>query len=154
MTIIKKVFFLLNSKERKRVIQLTTMFLFMGLLDTIGVASIMPFIAVLMNPEIIDTNHFLNKLFIFFGSYGIKSKEEFLFLSGVFVFLLLVFSLTFKAITTYMQIKFVETCNYSICKRLVERYLQQPYSWFLNRHSADIEKHFLKLVQLREGSKQ
>ena len=65
MTIIKKVFFLLNSKERKRVIQLTTMFLFTGLLDTIGVASIMPFIAVLMNPEIIDTNNFLNKLFIF-----------------------------------------------------------------------------------------
>ena len=35
----------------------------MALLDTIGVASILPFIAVLTNPDIIETNVILSKAF-------------------------------------------------------------------------------------------
>ena len=35
---------------------------------------------------------------------------------------------------------------YSIGKRLVEKYLNQPYSWFLSRHSADIGKTILSEV--------
>jgi ABC-type bacteriocin/lantibiotic exporter with double-glycine peptidase domain len=37
--------------------------------------------------------------------------------------------------------------EYSIGKRLVEGYLHQPYSWFLNRHSADLGKTILSEVQ-------
>ena len=33
--------------------------------------------------------------------------------------------------------------EYSLSKRLVAGYLQQPYSWFLNRHSADLGKSIL-----------
>ena len=36
--------------------------------------------------------------------------------------------------------------QYSISKRLVESYLHQPYSWFLNRHSADLGKTILSEV--------
>ena len=33
--------------------------------------------------------------------------------------------------------------EYSLGKRLVEGYLNQPYTWFLDRHSADIGKTIL-----------
>ena len=36
--------------------------------------------------------------------------------------------------------------EYSISKRLTEGYLNQPYSWFLNRHSADLSKTILSEV--------
>jgi ABC-type bacteriocin/lantibiotic exporter with double-glycine peptidase domain len=36
--------------------------------------------------------------------------------------------------------------NYSIGKRLVENYLYQPYSWFLNRNSAELGKTILSEV--------
>jgi ATP-binding cassette, subfamily B, bacterial PglK len=38
--------------------------------------------------------------------------------------------------------------EYSIGKRLVEGYLHQPYSWFLNRHSADLGKTILSEVSV------
>ena len=38
--------------------------------------------------------------------------------------------------------------EYSIGKRLVEGFLNQPYSWFLNRHSADLGKTILSEVSL------
>ena len=36
--------------------------------------------------------------------------------------------------------------QYSIAKRVVEGYLKQTYSWFLNRHSADLAKTILSEV--------
>ena len=37
--------------------------------------------------------------------------------------------------------------SYSLSRKMVEGYLQQPYDWFLNRHSADLGKTILSEVQ-------
>ena len=50
---IKKFLFLLSSHERKRAGLLLVMMLIMALFDMIGVASILPFIAVLTNPSLV-----------------------------------------------------------------------------------------------------
>ena len=144
----KKIFDLLSVSERKQVFYLLIMILFMALLDVIGVASIMPFIGVLTNPDLIENNIFINNLFNYSNIIGVKTKEEFLFALGILVFLLLVFSLAFKALLTYVQLRFVAMSQYGLSKRMMERYLNQPYSWFLNRHSADIGKTVLSEVRL------
>ena len=143
---IKKLLKLLTPTERKRAGVLLGMFLLMGLLDMVGVASIMPFMAVLGNPEIVETNAILNKAFTVASNFGIDTSEQFLFTLGIFVFVFLVVSLTFKAFTIYAQTRFTLMREYSIGKRLVEGYLNQPYSWFLNRHSADLGKSILSEV--------
>ena len=58
-------------------------------------------------------------------------------------FLLLVISLSFKAFTTYFQSGFIQNLEYSLSKHLLEKYLSQPYHWFLNRHSSDFGKTIL-----------
>ena len=78
--------------------------------------------------------------------FGVENNQEFLFALGILVFGLLVISLIFKALTTYAQIRFVLMREYSISKRLMEGYLHQPYSWFLNRNSADLGKTILSEV--------
>ena len=146
MQTIKKFLSLLNPSERKRSYFLIALILVMALLDMLGVASILPFIAVLTNPNIIETNIILNKMFEFSSIFGVTNNQQFLFTIGVIVFILLVTSLVFKAITNYVQVLFVQMLEYSICKRLIEGYLHQPYSWFLNRNSADLGKNILSEV--------
>ena len=147
MQTFKKLILLLNSKERNQAAILIVMILIMAILDTIGVASILPFVAVLTNPNIIDTNLFLGSIFNFSKIFGVENHEEFLFALGIFVFILLVISLIFKVFTTYFQVRFVQLREYSIGKLLIEGYLRQPYSWFLSRHSADLGKTILSEVQ-------
>ena len=146
MEIIHKLLDLLSPAERKRAGVLMVMMLFMALLDMLGVASILPFIAVLANPALVETNPILSWAYQFSANVGVNSQEQFLFLLGFLVFVLLVFSLGFKALTTYAQTRFALMREYSISKRLVEGYLHQPYSWFLNRHSADLGKNILSEV--------
>ena len=146
MLILKNFLYLLNPHERKRAGVLLFMILIMALLDMIGVASVLPFMAVLTNPDVIETNIILNKSFKFFQLFGVKNHQQFLFGLGVCVFILLVFSLLFKALVSYVQVQFIQMRQYSIGKRLVTGYLQQPYSWFLSRNSADLGTRVLSEV--------
>ena len=115
-------------------------------LDALGVASILPFMGVLANPDLVQTNESLNLVFVTSQKFGIDTVDQFLVGLGALVFLLLITSLVFKAFGTYALTRFALMREYSISKRLVEGYLHQPYSWFLNRHSADLGKTILSEV--------
>jgi len=145
---LKKLISLLSTHERKYAIFLMGMVLVLAMLEMIGVVSILPFIAVLMSPDLIDTNIVLNTAFKTSNALGIETKKKFLFLLGVFVFLILIITLIFKFLTFYLQVRFTSSLNYKIAKRLIEGYLHQPYSWFLNRHSADLGKNILSEVSV------
>ena len=152
MNIFKKILFLLTNQEIQIAIMLLIMILIMALIDVIGVASIIPFVSVLSNPSLVETNLILNKLFQFSKFFGVENNQDFLFCLGILVFAFLVLSQIFKAITTYMQLRFTAMLEHNIGKRLVEIYLHQPYSWFLDRHSADLGKNILSEVSLVVGN--
>jgi ABC-type bacteriocin/lantibiotic exporter with double-glycine peptidase domain len=148
---LKRLLYLLSSKDRKRASLLLIMVLIMALLDMLGVVSIMPFMAVLTNPEIVETNAILKTAFKTASIFGVETNRQFLFFLGVVVMVMLVVSLTFKALTMYLQVRFTSMCQYRIAKRLVKGYLYQPYSWILNRHSADLGKTILSEVGVVVG---
>jgi len=123
----------------------------MAILETLGIASILPFMSVLTNPDILETNSFLNNLFKASSFIGVKDSQQFLLILGLSVFIILVVSIIFKAITIYFQIRFALMREYSIGKRLIEGYLHQPYSWFLNQNSSDLGKNILSEVSTVVG---
>ncbi len=145
---ITKLLALLSRSERNSVQLLMLMILVMTFLDVLGVASILPFTTVLVNPELIYNNNILNTVFNLSKGIGVNTVEQFLFILGVLVFILLFVSLAFKALTIYMQNRVILMLEYSIGKRFVEGYLHQPYSWFLSRNSADLGKNILSEVQI------
>ena len=138
-----KLISLLTPQEIRRGTLLFFMILIMALLDTIGVASVFPFMAVLADPGIIQTNILLNKFFLISKVFGVESELQFIFFLGIFLFLMLISSLAFKSVTIYAQLRFIQMREYTIGKRLLEGYLGQSYSWFLSKNSADIGKTIL-----------
>ncbi len=146
MKIISKIFNLLSTDEKKRAGILMVLILIMSIFDMLGIVSIYPFLVVLSNPELIQTNNVLRSIFEFSSVFGVYNNQQFLFYLGIVVFIVFVVSLTFKASTHYFLVRFVLMREYSIARRLVEIYLLQPYSWFLNKHSADLGKNILSEV--------
>jgi len=146
MSKFKKFIYLLTPKDRKFAIVIMFLTLIMAILETFGLLSLLPFIALLSNPEIVETNIYLEKIYNFSKNYGVQNKREFLFVLGIFSFLVLVISLLFKAFTVYAQILFNTLCRYNIERRMIEGYLRQPYSWFLSRHSSEIGVNILDEV--------
>ena len=146
MQVLKKILFILSPEERKRAALVLVMILLSALIDMLGVASIMPFMAVLANPNVVETNFLLSFAFEQSRVLGIVTSEQFIFMMGVLVFILLVVSLVVKALTLVVQTRFVFLREYSIGQRLVAGYLGQSYDWFLTRNSADLGKNILSEV--------
>jgi ABC-type multidrug transport system fused ATPase/permease subunit len=142
----KKLLLLLSPPEQKRLGLLLIMSTITALLEMVGVASIVPFMAVLANTSLVESNIFLKTIFQRSNIFGVKTNQEFIIFLGVVVFLLLIISLAFKILTTYVQVRFVKMQEHSLGRRLIEKYLQQPYSWFLSRNSADLGKTILSEV--------
>ena len=68
----------------------------MAFIEMLGIASIMPFIAVLSTFELVETNTYLNSGFKLASNFGIETKNRFLFTLGIIVFLLLIISLVLR----------------------------------------------------------
>tara|TARA_Y100000996_G_C22547993_1_gene652586 strand:+ start:833 stop:2596 length:1764 start_codon:yes stop_codon:yes gene_type:complete len=151
MNSLKKIYSLLTKNERKKANILFIVILIVAFIDMLGVASIMPFVAVLSNPSIIHSNNIINTLFQSASLLGVENNQQFLFLLGILVFIVLTISLSLKSLSTYLQLRFTARCEYSIGKRLVSGYLNKPYYWFLNNHSAELGKSILSEVGLVVG---
>ncbi len=135
ITVFRKLRDLLEPWERRRFLLLLSMMLVMGILETIGIASILPFMAVLSRPSMIETNSYLTWLY---ETFDFTSPENFLIFLGVGVFCLIVFGQIFKAFTQYATYRFTFMRGYHLSQRVLRGYLFHPYTWFLNRHSADL----------------
>ncbi len=134
---------ILDNKEQKQILGLLVKIIFMAIIDTIGVASIFPFFTVLTEPEIINTNEYLNYLYV---NLKFTNETNFLIFLGILVLVTLVGSLSFKAITVYSQLKIEQLIEFSVCERLLKKYLMQPYTWFLNKNTSEIGNNLLKEV--------
>lgn len=143
MVILKKILQFLTIQEFRRGVLVLIMVIGMALLETASIASVMPFLAVLGNPQMVETNSILNALYVFIGSTSIDS---FLMSLGIITFSLILTSAGYGTLTHYAMNRFIEMRRHSISKRLMETYLRQPYAYFLNRHSSDMSKTILSEV--------
>ena len=143
----KKIFELLNQRDQRFFFFLVILFIFMAFIEVLGVASIMPFIAILSNPQLIETNSFLNFIYEKSNIIGVTNQYQFQYLAGFITFFLLTLSLTVRALTNYVQVRFSLMQEYEIGKTLFESYLFQPYVWFLNHNSGDLGKNILSEVK-------
>jgi ABC-type multidrug transport system fused ATPase/permease subunit len=146
MNIFQKILDLLTLQEKRRALYLFILILMTASIDAMGVASILPFIGILLNAELIETNKLLSFLYNKSNYIGISNHEQFLFAVGIVVLFILISSLLIRTISNYFQIRFALMREYSIGRRLFEGYLSQPYSWFLNKNSADFGKNILSQV--------
>ena len=142
-TTYRRLLDLLDVREKRQFALLFAMILAMGLLDVVGVASILPFLAVLSNRDIVQDNIVL--AFVY-DALAFTSTDGFLVFLGLVTLAFVVLGQTFKALTLYAVNRFGKMREYSIGARLLAGYLHQPYAWFLDRHSADLGKSVLSEV--------
>ena len=135
---------LLAPRERRRFLLLIAMTCAAGLLDALGIASLLPFLALVANPELTETNAVLARLS---GALGDPAPNDLLAVVGLLVLLAVTIGLAARATAFYALTRFVRMRELTLGRRLLHRYLSRPYAWFLGRHSADLGKTLLSEVQ-------
>ncbi len=143
--IYKKIWTLLNSHEKNRAILLLLLMILMAFFEVLGVGSIMPFLSVLGNPETIETNEYLNTVYIYLS---FEDKDSFLMFLGLFSLFILLSSAVVRSIASYAKFRFSNLRRHTLGQKLLKKYLHQPYSFFLSRNSSDVSKVILSETDL------
>ena len=144
-SIIKKILKLLNERERKRLYMLFGVMTISALIEVAGIVSILPFLSLITNPTLINNNRILNWLYT---TLNFQSPNMFLIFIGVMVLLVLIVSNILVILTMWGVARFTNMCNFTISKRLLSRYLYQPYVFFLNKNTSELGKNILSEVAI------
>ena len=144
MNSITRISKILTKREKINSFILLFLMLTMAVLDSLGTASIMPFMAIISNPSLINTNTYLN---YFYKLLNFTNSKNFIYFLGISTFSIMLFSMFFKSFTTYLQLRFTLMREYAIGERLVRSYLNQPYEWFLNKNSSVLGKNILSEIE-------
>lgn len=134
---------LLTPPERRRFYLLVVLVMVMGLVQMVSVAAIVPFLAVLADPEVIERNA---RLAWAYNTLGFTSYQGFLIFLGCGVFAVLLIGLAVKTVSQYAMLRYATMRGYTVASRLLAGYLHQPYTWFLDRHSSELGSSILNEV--------
>jgi len=131
----RKLLGLLDRREKRRFYLLFAMMVISAIVETVTIAAMFPFLAVVARPEMIEQHE---KISMVYHLLGFQDTRTFLAVSGAAVFCIVFFGLLFATATQYAIYRYTAMRGYSIGGRVLRGYLSQPYSWFLSKHSADL----------------
>jgi len=140
MGTIRKILEILTPGERRLLWLVFAGVLGAALLETAGVASIVPFLYVIANPNAVQDNDALHWLFT---TLGFNSVSWFLLFLGFLSLGVLVLSNAMRALVAWGILRFSWMRNYSLSLRLLDSYLHRPYTFFLNENTATLGRNIL-----------
>ena len=143
MKLIKKIISLLSAKEKKQGILVLLIAIFMAIFEVLGVASVTPFLAVMSDPSIVESNSTLSKIY---KDLNFKSINNFLIFLGIISFSIMLISAFVRTLGIYLITKFAQLRRHSISLVLLNSYLSKDYEFFLARDTAELSKTLLSEV--------
>lgn len=142
---IKKLFSLLNERERRITVLLIITTVCVAFIQVVGIGSIMPFLVIVANPNALNEIQWLNRIYTFFG---FTSKNAFMIFLGVGALVVLTLSNVLQIATQWVMLKFIHMRSHLFSMRLLENYLEKPYIFFLYQNSSNFGKDILSEVKL------
>ena len=145
----RTILWLFDHSERRRLYLLIVLVTLGALVEASSVASVLPLLSILAEPEMVETNRYLAWAYDLSGA---ESVRQFQIMLAIAVFLFVVFATVLKLGNLYAVSRFARMRGYTLSSRLLQGYLHQPYYWFLGRHTSDLGKSILSEVNSLVGS--
>lgn len=133
--IFSKFLYLFNRKEKTQILLIFFMILLGVLFETGVVGLIYPFTSVLGRPQIIHEHRVLRWIYNIMGT---RSVKEFLVWTAIGLMLVYIFKNAYLIFSAYTQTRFVFNKQVLFSRRLLAFYLQQPYTYHLQRNTAGL----------------
>ena len=137
INLIKHLFSLLTSRQRRQFFALQILVVFMAVAETAGVASIIPFMALVGNMGQLQQDTFIAQIY---QASGVNSETQFLFLLGFGVLGMLFIATLISSYTIWTLSMFSNKIGAEIADRLYTHYLKQGWLFHASGSSALLTK--------------
>lgn len=135
MKTIKKVWAILDKKQKIKVGFLMFMIFIGGVMETLGVTMVLPLLEAFTDTEKFARNAIVEKVMNLFGIADVNVMIILLIIALIGIFL---FKNLYLLLQYYVQAKFINNNRSRVSKDLLALYVNRPYEFFLNTDTPTI----------------
>jgi ATP-binding cassette, subfamily B, bacterial PglK len=129
---------LFNRRERRQFYLLLAAIAATAAFEMVGVASVMPFLSLVANPELVFADGWIG---IVYDRLGFRDPLPFVAFSGVAALMLLAVSIALSCVTTWLIYRFAWTQSHRLSMELFSFYMNRPYEYYLTANTARLQKN-------------
>ena len=134
----------LPRARQAQAVLLLLLMLVAAVLEIGGVVSVMPFLAVLGNPELVNRYEVLSRFHAWTGAASFYAFAVYLALAA---FLAMAVTAAIKVLVQYVAQRYTQAVSGWVSATLFDAYLNQPYVFFLGRNTAQMDQTILSETQ-------
>ena len=127
-----------NKKEKLKFLLLFVSFIVLSILQAAGVISILPFLHILTDPEILQKNDIFSRIVYFFE---FETDQSALLFFALMSFCAVLVANSFSLLVLYWTEVFYSSYGYRISYELYRTYLFQNYTFFLHYEPSQLIKN-------------
>ncbi len=153
--IYKKLMLLLDARQKKQMVGIVFMMLIGGLLETFGIALIVPLMEAISKPEDLHKSRKFRVLcdLLNLDVYDLSSSDL-IKLTAVIMFSIMVIIVIKNIFLFFMnkvQLRFVYTNQFATSRRMMINFMQRPYEYYLNADTSVIQRNITSDVNNMYG---
>lgn len=131
----RRLYAILPKSSKKGLFGVAFISLITALFETVSVASILPFMALVMDPSIMDQYPAVKYLMT---TIGIESKQAELIAVGLLTIAMIGLGNGMSAINLWAQTKYLSRARSALASELFSAYMRLPYSFHIQRDAASL----------------
>ena len=135
---LKKIKKLFSKNEMKKLLGITVFSIIISLSEVVGLSTIVPFMAMVTNQNIIFENKYLKVMYNFFY---FESTKNFIFYFGITIIIIFLIKNILNIFFNYILVSFSRNSYYQFTCKLMENYLKYPYQNFVKKNSNNLMKN-------------
>ena len=136
---LKKINLLLDRKQKTRMVGLVLIMLIGAILETMGIAMIVPVMKAVVDPEAISANKYhMGDIYRLF--HMTSSTQLVVFLMGAIV-VIFVLKDIFLFLSNKLLLNFIYTNQFETSNRMMINFMMRPYEYYLNADTSIIQRN-------------
>lgn len=135
---------LVGSHAKMRVVLLSIVVAISALMDVFGIVSIMPFLGAMADPEVVQRNEIIEKIYIFFSDFGFSDP---IFLFAIIAMLTLLISSGVKSLTLIFYNKFLYGLEKDLSLIFFKNFLNQEYQYIASKSTNQVTREILSEIE-------
>lgn len=133
----QKFNYILEKQDKRTVFLLLWMTLIGSVLELLGVTIFLPFVNIIMYPNYVTDNPFLNWFYVRGGFTTVEAFEVFLCVVIIFIYIVKNLYLVLQKNITY---RFSFNIQKKLATKLLYSYMEQPYTFHLRKNVAELQR--------------
>lgn len=146
--LIKQLISIFDRKDYPKFFLLFLAILISSFFEILGIGLVLPFITLLSNPSLLQTNE---KISFIYQIFNFQSFQQFMLVLAVAIIVVFIIKNIFLFFSSFWQARFVFSKQVFLTNKLFRAYLLSPYSFHLSFNFAKLQRNLFLIEQIMQG---